>query len=189
MWSDISGMGVCSVTKLCPTLCGPTDCSLPVSSVPGIFQASILEWVAISFSKIWYLTLILRCISLILMVVGEPVFSCTYWIFVYLLWWEVCSNILPFFFFKQCCLASYWAVRVKKKKYRYIDISWRRERLPTPVSWLGEFHGLYSPWGHKESDMIEQLSLYIFILYIHPYQMQDLQSICSSSFHYLNAVF
>ena len=29
---------------------------------------------------------------------------------------------------------------------------WRRERLPTPVFWLREFHGLYSPWGHKLSD-------------------------------------
>ena len=36
---------------------------------------------------------------------------------------------------------------------------WRRERLSTPVFWLGEFHGLYSPWGHKESDTTEQLSL------------------------------
>ena len=27
---------------------------------------------------------------------------------------------------------------------------WRRERLPTLVLWPGEFHGLYSPWGHKE---------------------------------------
>ena len=26
----------------------------------------------------------------------------------------------------------------------------RRGRLPTPVFWPGEFHGLYSPWGHKE---------------------------------------
>ena len=31
--------------------------------------------------------------------------------------------------------------------------------LPTPVFWPGEFHGLYSPRGHKESDTIEQLSL------------------------------
>ena len=30
-------------------------------------------------------------------------------------------------------------------------IPWRRERLPTPVFWPGEFHGLYSPWCHKES--------------------------------------
>ena len=38
-------------------------------------------------------------------------------------------------------------------------IPWRRERLPTPVFWPGELHGLYSPWGCKESDMTEQLSL------------------------------
>ena len=30
-------------------------------------------------------------------------------------------------------------------------------RLRTPVFWPGEFHGLYSPWGHKESDTSEQL--------------------------------
>ena len=36
---------------------------------------------------------------------------------------------------------------------------WRRERPPIPVFWPGEFHGLYSPWGHKESDTTEQLSL------------------------------
>ena len=29
----------------------------------------------------------------------------------------------------------------------------------TPVFWPGEFHGLYSPWGHKESDTTERLSL------------------------------
>ena len=33
------------------TLCDPMDCSLPGTSVPGIFQARILEWVAISFSR------------------------------------------------------------------------------------------------------------------------------------------
>ena len=34
-----------------------------------------------------------------------------------------------------------------------------KERLPTPVFWPREFHGLYSPWGHKESNTTEQLSL------------------------------
>ena len=33
----------------------------------------------------------------------------------------------------------------------------RRERLPTPVFWPREFHGLYSPWGRKESDTTERL--------------------------------
>ena len=38
------------VTCLCPTLCDPMDCSPPGSSVHGILQARILEWVAIPFS-------------------------------------------------------------------------------------------------------------------------------------------
>ena len=37
----------------CPTLCDPTDGSLPGSPVPGILQARTLEWVAISFSNAW----------------------------------------------------------------------------------------------------------------------------------------
>ena len=39
------------VAQSCPTLCDPVDCSPQGSSVHGIFQASILEWVAISFSR------------------------------------------------------------------------------------------------------------------------------------------
>ena len=35
----------------CPTLCDPIDGSPPGSSVPGILQARILEWVTISFSN------------------------------------------------------------------------------------------------------------------------------------------
>ena len=38
-------------------------------------------------------------------------------------------------------------------------IRWRRDRLPNPVFWPKEFHGLYSPWGGKESDTTERLSL------------------------------
>ena len=40
------------VAQLCPTLSDPMDCSLPGSSVHGIFQARVLEWVAIAFSMI-----------------------------------------------------------------------------------------------------------------------------------------
>ena len=38
-------------------------------------------------------------------------------------------------------------------------IPWIKERLLTPVFWPGEFHGLYTPWGHQPSDTTEQLSL------------------------------
>ena len=41
----------CSVAQSCLTLCNPMDCSLPDSSVHGIFQAKILEWVALPFSR------------------------------------------------------------------------------------------------------------------------------------------
>ena len=33
------------------------------------------------------------------------------------------------------------------------------KKLPTPVFWPGEFHGLYSPWDRKELDRIERLSV------------------------------
>jgi len=48
-----AGVFLCTsgVAQSCPTLCDPMDCSIPVSSVHGIFQARVLEWVAISFSR------------------------------------------------------------------------------------------------------------------------------------------
>ena len=39
------------VAQSCPTLSDPMDCSLPGSSVHGIFQARVLEWAAIAFSE------------------------------------------------------------------------------------------------------------------------------------------
>ena len=39
------------IAQLCPTLCDPMDCRLSGSSIHGIFQARVLEWVAISFSR------------------------------------------------------------------------------------------------------------------------------------------
>ena len=45
----------CSVAQSCLTLCYPMDCSLPGSSVDGIFQARILEWVAISYIRQYHL--------------------------------------------------------------------------------------------------------------------------------------
>ena len=39
------------VAQLCPTVSDPMDCSLPGSSIHGIFQARVLEWGAIAFSE------------------------------------------------------------------------------------------------------------------------------------------
>ena len=44
------------VAQSCPTLSDPVDCSLPGSSVHGIFQARVLEWVAIAFSVSFHWT-------------------------------------------------------------------------------------------------------------------------------------
>ena len=58
---------------------------------------------------------------------------------------------------------SWWRIRLQWGRPGFDPwvgkIPWRRERLPTPVFWPGKFHGLYSPWGHKESDTTEWLSL------------------------------
>ena len=52
IWGMLAFDCVCAkMLQLCLTLCNPMDCSLPGSSVHGIFQARILEWVAIS--KMW----------------------------------------------------------------------------------------------------------------------------------------
>ena len=52
-WNRSIYCGLCASTVVhsCLTLCDPMDCSLPGSSVREIFQARILEWVAISFSR------------------------------------------------------------------------------------------------------------------------------------------
>ena len=42
------------VAQSCPTVSNPMDCSLPGSSVHGIFQARVLEWGATAFSGCWY---------------------------------------------------------------------------------------------------------------------------------------
>ena len=42
------------VAQLCPTLSDPMDCSLPGSSIHGIFQARVLEWGTIAFSDSWW---------------------------------------------------------------------------------------------------------------------------------------
>ena len=48
----MKGKSESGVAQSRPTLSGPMDCSLPGSSVHGIFQARVLEWGAVAFSKI-----------------------------------------------------------------------------------------------------------------------------------------
>ena len=79
---------------------------------------------------------------------------------------EICVDVIRFS--KMC--VTFWASQVAQLVKNclqcrrpgfdrwVVKIPWRRERLPTPVFWPGEFHGLHSLWGLKESDTTEQLS-------------------------------
>ena len=40
-------------------------------------------------------------------------------------------------------------------------IPWRRKRLPTPIFWPGEFHGLYSPWVTKSQTRLSDFHFHI----------------------------
>ena len=125
------------VAQSCLTLCNPMD-----YTVHGILQAGILEWVAVPFSR------------------GSPTLQ------VDSLPAEPSEGVLiadkllhPRF--------SRFRMGHLEKKLLWFDpwvgkIPWRREQLSTPVFQPGEFHGHYSPWVHKESDMTEQLSLGLF---------------------------
>ena len=95
---------VCLVTQLCPTLCDPMDCSPPGSSVHGIFQARILEWVAISFSResswprdwTW-----ISCVACRLFTIWVTMEVCTFYLFY--IWKFVPLNLSHLFFFSLHC--------------------------------------------------------------------------------------
>ena len=90
---------LCLVAKSCLTLCNPMNCSPPCSSVHGILQAIIVEWVAISYSK-------LGC----------------YWHFIIFLYFFMAINLHTFYFqYKKKLLKnlsvikfrmSYWHILV-----------------------------------------------------------------------------
>ena len=102
---------------------------------------------------------------------------------------------------------SWWErIRLQCRRPRFTPwvgkICWRREQLPTPVFLLGEFHGLYSPWGCKELDTTERLSfssISLFVLYLNLnevlllllliYGHYSVRFTCIYLFLFLNALF
>ena len=127
----LQGMKVKSESEIaqsCPTLSDPMDCSLPGSSVHGIFQARVREWVAIAFSR---------------GIVNFKLHSCL----------DVADRGLP----RQCAggaaLAPANAGDIRDTGSIAGKIPWRRKWQPTPVFSPEESHGQrslagYSPWGH-----------------------------------------
>ena len=98
-----------------------------------------------------------------------------FWIYTKIFSWKESThqkkkNLSYFYIIYVCYIVIYWASLVAQLVknlpamwetwVRSLDweIPWRRERLPIPVFWPREFHGLYGLWGHKESDTTERLS-------------------------------
>ena len=141
---------VCSVAESCPTLGDSMDCSLPGSSVRGIFQARALELVAISCSR------------------GSPQGSSHVLCFLH---WQV-DSLPPAVWEAQSLhsLGLLWQlsqqrIRLQCRRPRFSPwvgkIPWRRKWQPTLVFLPGKSHGQrglvgYSPWGCKESDTTQQ---------------------------------
>ena len=84
------------VAQSCPTLCNPMDCSLPGSSAHGIFQARVLEWVAIAFSTCIYDVCLISV--------------------------QLLSEIL--FWKKNFCFINLKAIALRNPKVRFVPISY-----------------------------------------------------------------
>ena len=70
------------VTQSCPTLSDPRDCSLPGSSVHGIFQSRVLEWGAIAFSRLYLRVCLIKGFRYIFLNISYIYVFCSWnWIF------------------------------------------------------------------------------------------------------------
>ena len=70
---------ICPVAQSCPTLCDPMDSSPPGSSVHGIFQARILGWVAISYSRESFWPRDRTWVSCVFHIGRQILFHCATW--------------------------------------------------------------------------------------------------------------
>ena len=138
------------IAQSCPTLWDTMNCSLPGSLVHGIFQARVLEWVVISFSR------------------GSSQPRDRTWVSHtagrrFTIW--AAGNILLNMGFPGGASGKEPACQCRRPKRGRFDpwvgkIPWRRAWQPTPVFLPGESHGQrilvgYGPQGHKESDKTE----------------------------------
>ena len=98
-------------------------------------------------------------------------------------------NHTVFVFFSDC-LISLMAQLVKNLPAVWetwiAKIPWRRERLPTPVLWPREFHGLYSPSGLKESTWLSDFHFQIYMVNGLPWWLSGKEPASQCRRHVLN---
>ena len=146
------------VAQSCPTLCNSMDYSLPGSSLHGILQARVLEWVAIAFSRgssrprdrTWVSHIPGRCFNL--WATRKPIFMQKFH-----------YNTMKTGTSRRGLLRSILASLVAQQsricppmhETSWVGkIPWRKKWLPTPVFLSGEYHvqrilAGYSPWGRR----------------------------------------
>ena len=111
------------VAQSCPTFSDPMDCSLPGSSVHGIFQARVLEWGAIAFSVDIY-----RADNMI-------IFSSRFSVLVFLLWfWLLNRNELPDTHVQLGCIASLisnFTAGKTNKEIKWSTYHWLKKKKKT----------------------------------------------------------
>ena len=127
------------VTQSCPTLSDPMDCSLPGSSVHGIFQARVLEWGAIAFSCVFLEDNMTLATTDSPTSMEEAYFPQDY-----------ISNV--FFYFLYCVLYFFFPIVITLLLSVTKSCLQRRQWHPTPVLLPGKSHGWrglvgHSPWG------------------------------------------
>ena len=143
------------MAQSCPTLCDPMDHGLPGSSVHGIFQTRVLEWVAISFSRVIFPTqgsnlglVHLRQTLYRLSHQESPRKLKTFSNLVGLLWWSMCSNVLLIFLlnFKKIFFAPSLISWIIFK----VTISYKRPHQSTSLGvWSGNIENPQVTWKER----------------------------------------
>ena len=124
---------LCSDIQLCLTLCDPMDCSLPSSSVNGIFPGKNTGVGCYFLLQGLFPTQGLNPVP-----------------------WVSCFDRQIAWAFLVKNPPALWETWVRSLGW---EDPMEKEWLPAPVFWPGESHGLYSAWGRKELDMTGWLSL------------------------------
>ena len=143
------------VPQSCPILSDPVDCSLPGSSIHGIFQARVLEWGAIAFSDHLCQRFSNQHCTLV------PLSSWAYNAFFFLKEYRLLRMTTEGQVFASgLVIKESICQRCRRHGFNpwVGKIPWRRKWQPITVFLPGESHGFmvdHSPWDHKESDMTE----------------------------------